>query len=357
MKHQITLLGGQLTPVYWGIIERDPDIIHLLYTIESRFHVPILEGLFARKEIHSKQISPYNFDEIKVIVESIIFENPDDTYELNLTGGTKLMALACQNIFVTLGYNSFYIDQNNRIFDFITQEYTPIKTKVNTGLFFKLSGHENCKSKTLSDYSTSDMIFAKQIELISESKDLKKILQTLKFNKVDPGKVPGYAMEDKSIKLNWKSPYFNLQTSDLQIKFESKNAFNIAFNGLWWELIVADALRKWTKIFELRMGLEVFSKTEQGAIKNEIDILINTGFNLIFIECKSGDVIQEDINKIRVVKRLYGGLASRSILICKYSPRKSVIEKCKDLGIDVFDVPNTNGLIPKLELLLKKYEL
>jgi hypothetical protein len=34
-----------------------------------------------------------------------------------------------------------------------------------------------------------------------------------------------------------------------------------------------------------------------------------------------------------------------------------VIEKCQDLGIDVFDVPNINGIIPKLELLLKKYEL
>lgn len=357
MKHQITLLGGQVTPVYWGIIEKDPDIIHLLYTIESRFHVPILTGLFPQKEIYSKQISPYNFNEIKVTVESIIFENPDDTYELNLTCGTKLMALACQNIFITLGYNSFYIDQNNRIFDFNSQEYTFIKTKVNTELFFKLSGHKNCKSKTLSEYTTSEMIFAKQIELISESEDLKKIFRHLKISKVDPGKVPNYSLEDKSIKLKWKSPYFNLQTSDLQINFESKNAFKIAFNGLWWELIVAETLRKWTKIFELRLGLEVFSKTENGAIKNEIDILINTGFNLIFIECKSGDVIQEDINKIRVVKRLYGGLASRSILICKYPPRRSVIEKCQDLGIDVFDVPNINGIIPKLESLLKKYEL
>lgn len=357
MKHQITLIGGQITPAYWGILERDPDVIHLLYTVESRFHVPILKGLFPLKVFHPIQISPYDFEEIKEKVESIIYENPDEIFELNLTGGTKVMALACQNIFKTLEYNSFYIDQTNKIFDFNNNSYTPINSRIKTDLFLMLSGHKDFKSKSLSEYTTSEMIFAKQFELFSESKEYKKIAKLLRNNRVDTANISSYTLGDGLFNLKWKSPYFTLQTSGYELKCESKNAFKIAFNGLWWELIVADSIKKWNKIYELKIGVEILSKTEKGEIKNEIDILVNTGYNLIFVECKSGDVLQEDINKMRVVKRLYGGLVSRSILICKYSPRKSIIEKCQDLGIDVFYIPNINGILPKLEQLLKKYEL
>lgn len=357
MKHQITLLGGQVTPVYWGIKEREPDIVHLLYSVESRFHVPILIGLFPLKKFKPVQVSPYSFDEIKSVVEAIIFENPDDLYELNLTGGTKVMALACNNIFKTLDYNSFYIDQNNRIYDFNNHSYTPITSKINTKLFLSLSGHKDFISKTTSDYSTTELIFANQVELFSETKEFCKIIRLLKSNKVDTAKTLKYSLIDESFHLSWNSPNLEIKTPSSELTCVSTNAFRIAFNGLWWELLVADAIRKWPKIFELKLGVEIHSKTERGEIKNEIDIMINTGFNLIFIECKSGDVIQADINKIKVVKRLYGGLSSRSILIAKYPPRKAVIEKCQDLGIDLFYIPNLNGIVPKLEQVLKKYEL
>ncbi len=44
-----------------------------------------------------------------------------------------------------------------------------------------------------------------------------------------------------------------------------------------------------------------------------MDIIINTERKLIFIECKSGLVKQEDINKMRIVKQTYGGIISKSI--------------------------------------------
>jgi len=92
-------------------------------------------------------------------------------------------------------------------------------------------------------------------------------------------------------------------------------------------------------------------------VKNEIDIVVNTCRNLIFIECKSGNVKQDDINKIRAVKRLYGGIASRSILVCKYKPRPDIIEKCSDLGIAIFYDRNLQNLTSKMERLIMRMEL
>jgi hypothetical protein len=84
------------------------------------------------------------------------------------------------------------------------------------------------------------------------------------------------------------------------------------------------------------MSVSIQTKKNSTLTKNEIDIVLNTGQNFIFIECKSGNVKQEDINKMRAVKRLYGGVGSKSILICRYIPRPDLIEKCNDLGIEIF---------------------
>ena len=71
-------------------------------------------------------------------------------------------------------------------------------------------------------------------------------------------------------------------------------------------------------------------------MKNEIDVLINIGHKLIFIECKSGKVKHDDINKMRVVKDVYGGIISKSILVCLEMPSATIMEKCKELNIEVF---------------------
>ena len=120
------------------------------------------------------------------------------------------------------------------------------------------------------------------------------------------------------------------------------------------------------------MSVSIQTKKDSALTKNEIDVVLNTGQNFIFIECKSGNVKQEDINKMRAVKRLYGGIGSKSILICRYVPRPDLVEKCSDLGIEIFSHQtnfkrNKDGKLSsfksledinkKLDLLLKKMDL
>ena len=120
------------------------------------------------------------------------------------------------------------------------------------------------------------------------------------------------------------------------LKLWMKKVQKDTFIGYRWELVIAQAARKWEKKKEMLVGVELLANSDEKFAKNEIDIVLNTGKNMIFIECKSGNVKQEDINKMRVVKRLYGGISSRSILVCYKLPRRDVLEKCADLGIDVF---------------------
>ena len=39
---------------------------------------------------------------------------------------------------------------------------------------------------------------------------------------------------------------------------------------------------------------------------------------------------------MKVIKQTYGGVISKSILVSRYMPSRTIVEKCKELDIDVF---------------------
>ncbi|CAH8283425.1 uncharacterized protein DUF1887 [Mariniflexile fucanivorans] len=357
MTHQITILGGQISPVFWGLFEKQPEIAHLIYTKDSRHHIPILESLFPKIVFHSKQVKPYDFEEIKTSIEEILIEHEGNTFELNLTGGTKVMALACQHVFKDFSLSSFYIDQGHKIYDFRTQSYSAINSKIKLKIFITLSGHNNYSSNNITDFNTDEFNFSKEISRISSTELYKESAKDVRFKIKDLGKCNNFSFSKGKNLLNWNKPLITLKDNQNQIKFRNSKAFEIAFCGIWWELVVADAIKNWKKIYELQLNVQLFSKLDNSNKKNEIDIVVNTGKNLIFIECKSGNVIQSDINKIRAVNRLYGGVTSKSILVCKYKPRTDIIEKCNDLGIYIFFDKNLKNLPNKLDHVLSEMEI
>ena len=120
------------------------------------------------------------------------------------------------------------------------------------------------------------------------------------------------------------------------INLKSKHIIKLFFNATWWELQVAKEIANWPGLKELLINCVLPFKTDKESRKNEIDILISTGKRLIFVECKSGNVRQEDINKMKVIKQTYGGVISKSILVSRFLPNATILEKCKELEIDVF---------------------
>ncbi|MCP4158870.1 MAG: DUF1887 family protein [Deltaproteobacteria bacterium] len=357
MIHQITILGGQISPVFWGLVEKQPQIVHLIYTKDSRHHIPILKRLFPKISFISKQVDPYNFEDIKTKIVEVLVDHKNDTFELNLTGGTKVMALACQDIFKDFALNSFYIDQSHRIYDFSSKTYSKINYRISLETFINLSGHKNYSSNKIDDFNIDEINFSKEISRISSTKLFQESAKNVRSKLNDCRKCNNFNFSKGNNLLNWNKPFITLKDNKNNIKLRSGKAFELAFCGMWWELVVADSIKNWKKIHQLHMGVELFSKQNNSNIKNEIDIVVNTGKNLIFIECKSGSVIQGDINKIRAVKRLYGGVTSKSILVCKYKPRIDIIEKCKDLGIYLFFDKNLKNLTNKLDQILSEMEL
>lgn len=382
IKHQITLLGGQVLPVYWGILEKQPKEVELLYTKETRGSVKVIENQFKSIKFNTHQVDPYDYKGIKELVERIVFSNEKHQFQLNLTSGTKVMALACQSVFKTLELDVFYIDQNNRLFDLQKEKFSNLKSNLSINTLIKLSGHNNFNAHKLSDYSKKETDFAKKIlEYTRNNSGLTALFGEVrkKFNRnferqngtIEQIKTFAFK-KTKNVTVSWNSPVLKIKLKNDILECNSKNAFKIVFGGLWWEILIAETTKKWTKSKEQLMSVSIQTKKDSALTKNEIDLVLNTGQNFIFIECKSGNVKQEDINKIRAVKRLYGGVGSKSILICRYVPRPDLVEKCNDLGIEIFShqtnfkrnkdgkftsFKSLDDINKKLDLLLRKMDL
>ena len=114
MKHQIALVGGQLLPIYVGIKEFSPDKIHFIVSKESIESLNNLKPMIKGISQNEYRCNAFDFYEIKSICEKIIQKiNPEDSITFNLTGGTKIMVLACQAIIHEKGLNGFYINQDD----------------------------------------------------------------------------------------------------------------------------------------------------------------------------------------------------------------------------------------------------
>ncbi|HRG58684.1 MAG TPA: DUF1887 family CARF protein [Bacteroidia bacterium] len=340
MKHQITLIGGQSLPVYIGVMEKNPDVVHVLYSKDSKEQYALLKNSLPTKVIHSYQIDPFNYEEIKAKAEEIIFNNDKDDFELNITGGTKIMAIACQQVFNDLKFPIFYIDQKHVLFDITDKKSNPTKTKITIDTFLKISGHTKYQIGKLSDFTTEEINLSEFLLSQMNSGWYWKAHNQL-YKKGKYVTTNSFNFTHNNVNISWDGKKFEFNNNTKSIVFNSKKALDIAFTGLWWEILIGKAVSKWSHAYEFKMNLIIKSKVQVALDKNEIDIVLNTGKNLIFIECKAGDVTQDDINKIKAVSELYGGISSRSILVSRKKPSATILEKCQELGIDVFSQVST----------------
>lgn len=340
MKHQITFVGGQLLPVFLGIKEFSPDKIHFIASEESKDGMVVLKELFKKLKFSEFICDPFNFYAIKKRVDKII-ENVDTNDEIliNLTGGTKIMLLAAQSVISEKQVKGFYINQDYSFIEVPSYEKKQIESQLSVKDFFILSGHKTFSAKSLSDFTELDFKVSNEIESFASSNKLYFKASDFVRKKYRALPDKGFEITAGNATIKWDSGFVEIQNNNKSVvSFKSNYARELFFNASWWELIVASEVGKWSKAKEVMLHCELPFKTDDKTLKNEIDILLNTGYKLIFVECKSGNIKQEDINKMKVIKQTYGGIISKSLLVSRFMPSQSIIEKCKELDIEVYYV-------------------
>ena len=354
MKVHITLVGGQPAPVYHGIVATQPDKVVFIYSESSR---DVVEKVRSEIHIAEDEQKPLDTTDPQLIMErakALAEKYKEDEVTLNISSGLKSWSHLFGRVFDSMPNASVvYMDQNNVLWNYRTMEHKS-DFEFDMDVLFRLYGNRLENYKRLTDYTEEDL------------KALDKIKNIRLFNVFDFNKLTA-TLNDKqqNILRNQNSGKFDLMANGSQsyvewekttkdsigfvriflakkngksqeVTFESENAVDLAFNSGWFEFEVATLLSKWTKAKSVYLNCHFPFKPKVD--KNEVDIIVNTGTKILFVECKTQITHTTDIDKFRSVVKGYGGTGSKGLFVTDARMSDVARKKCEEHGLLSFSL-------------------
>lgn len=365
MKHQIILLGKDITSTYQGIKEYGPDHIHLLYTEATKEReAPMYPLLPASIQCSRYLTEPYDGKAVIAVCRQI-HASFEGEFAYNLSEGTKVMAFAAFTVAKEIGADAFYLTQNNIVVHLETFENHPLSCSLNNDEILSLSGNKLAEYHDAKTLSAEDVRAAQRIKQFieqypQEHSRIQKFFSI--FCKRELYRLPPSKIFANKLRFKQKNGSLLITLGEyVLLRLPQSNAAHLYFEGRWWETLVADQVRNWSikcpNLPEVWQSVLFQASQHDTHTKNEIDVLLNNQQKLIFIECKSGIVTQNDIYKIDAVRETYGGDISKAVLASYYPVERELRDKCKDLQINVF-APNfmteRNSYLNKMPAWLDK---
>lgn len=353
MAHiHISLIGGQSYPVYLGIADLNPDGIILIHSSQSREEAERIQ-----QEIdvptHLLEFDPVDIQSIYHQLEKNFTRlSSDDIYTVNITGGTKLWSIAFYEYFKRYSNAKLiYIDQNNCVCNLVTLEKYQSVVSFDTDSVLRLNGTKAESYLLYQDYTEADKNCINRIKKLRchsyEKFNAFSIPNKKWENELKQKKLGSWSLEDGS-QIEWdketttiKILLINNKSEKLNDMLTSPHIFNLFFHTGWFEYEVASLLSTWQYAKEIRMNVK-FSYNAERNPKNEIDLIVNTGNRLLFVECKTQISDITDIDKFRTAVKNYGGMACKALFVTEAPMKKTAAEKCEDSGILSFSVRDCN---------------
>ena len=245
------------------------------------------------------------------------------------------------------------MDQNNVIWNYSTmQGKSDFEFDMHT--HFRLYGNSiEGNYTTFESYSDADNQALEKIETVRRFNygDFRRLLATLtdeNQNKLKSQQFGKFSLTNGSY-VEWDKgdsddtlPFVRIHLKNKkgndckEVKFESQHAIDLAFNSGWVEYKVAKYLSKWEKANEICLNCKF--PYRENIDKNEVDIIINTGSKVLFVECKTQITKSVDIDKFRSVIKTYGGMGSKGIFITDEKMSDIAKEKCRNHNILTFSL-------------------
>jgi len=341
-KVHITLVGGQPAPVYNGILATMPDRVVYVCSNESREETEhIRNEIVIESEII--EIPPSEMQEIDIAVRTLFDKYNHDELTVNLSGGAKLWLVQFYSAFsIRDDALLFFIDQNNRLWNLKTKQSSILN--FNPDKLFTIQGTPLHDFRKISDYNDEDDAV---IPLIERA----RIFSSSEFNRLCTLLDDNFDNRLKNMNndtfVTSKGSYVSWDklTEEVEIHLikgyrewcntlSSPNIINLVFHSGWFEYKIASLFRD--RYNDIRLNCLFEAKDMQ--TKNEVDIIINTGVKLIFVECKTKLSKITDIDKFHSVVKNYGGMGSKALFITDTPMSGVALEKCKDNDVLVFSL-------------------
>jgi|GEM_PF-6056388 len=307
-------------PNYIGAEIVRPDIHILLFTDREVSAKSYLRSCLSGK-IEETQVDAYTPDCISQAIRQKVVSMSKIEWYLNVTCGTKIMALAAFQTFRELGGTIFYVNTENSEVIWFNQggvQCEPLNVTIDIPTYLKLYGHRileegipqypRLASIILNNYEKWEG-FLKQVRR-TDGEAFLSLLHAYKGGAIFGClRRLGYAGNDSE---EWG--YQNL------IDY---------MKGFWLEDIVYLKLKA-TACTDIRMRVKLGWADIRGGCKNEFDVLAIYANKLYFFECKSGKLDQNDLHKLEALREVTGGTFGRAFLICTQADTGAIRERLRD---------------------------
>jgi hypothetical protein len=318
-----------------------PEKVVLFTTPQEKFCADNLENLFKSKGIKVYRrdgLDAYDFEGVKNIVKEKLDSFEGDVW-LNVTGGTKLMALAAYEVFIESNKSIFYCNTaKNQIIRLYPSIHTEkLKLDLTIEDYLNSYGYKVLSTRT-------DKIDEKEIKLfnlLDESNLLKKFSDFLdRFRSLSSDNSGTRTYYDK------KNGIFSIQkTTAGYLLFINKEKFkfdNSRFlKGYWLEDYTLYKLNKVGIIPEL--GVKIVSSNN---VENEIDLIFLSDYKLYLISCKSGrnKDPNKDLYEIETLRNVAGGTFGKAFLITTKPLTQRMQERAKELNVNALTVEQIDSI-------------
>ena len=359
------LISDQAAPSLLPILDPDfkPKEAVFLVSDKMKSNAEALEKVFKEKNIKVTLIrieNIYDFHEMENCFISLIDQYEGKNIALNVTGGTKLMAIVAQNTFAMGGKPIFYVDSDNNQILFISRDEKgqSIPNKM-----------LNCQIDLKTYLSAYGMVYKSTKQPMASERliaNLEPFIKQYDKYKDDIPLLNSYAAESQNsgFKVNFKHHKVKSFVTLLE-ELHHKNLLDFdrhridfrdtvhkdLLNGVWLEEITYKAIENIKSIQDKALSLEVGNSSydqskHQYALKNqgnqnEFDIAFMAKNRLHIIECKTqlmnkeGGIKSEEIlYKLEALKN-YGGLMTKKCLVSYFEVPESVKNRAKELHIEI----------------------
>lgn len=353
----ISLIGKETIPNYQAYKEFSPDILIHIYSNVTKRSSAIIESMVDQinTEVISIECDGWDYIDLMEKINQRIKLKPNDKLFVNVTGGTKMMALPVYDFAKIAEKDNevfyFYIDTKSKIHWFLEKNKTSFFKKLLT--IEEIITLQDQKIQSSLNFNEALGDFEESLNVIVEDlgKATSKWNKFLKYiNKFFRSSDVGshFSFEEFKKILNSKQDLFLVNKENKNITISYHGEIYLIFptseekfiwfvvNGGWFEILTARKLVKKYPDFEILLNVIFNFKSDDRIAKNEVDILMCDGNKLFFIECKSGNISSKDTDTIKIRKDTYGGLIGKSILVGRYpinQTLKHLLEKVKEYEI------------------------
>lgn len=371
----VSIISEQTTPNYIFIREMYKEGDKLLM-IMSKDDKIIQKQRFIEDTLNLSSISTtITFDNkgdeekwqtMKNKIESYL--TPNEEYLVNLTGGTKYMALAVEMIFSSYNSKFYYIPfPKNIILQLYSDNVYEIAYRVTVKEYMGLYGLPINVSYTTQNYEYAKHFFY----MFTDNHFMQHhytILEKLRAyrNSKRPLSIEDLETRDDTDKkprisgLSSFLKYINFPLKDQH--YSTIDKYEIRYiTGGWFEEYTYYLIKEKLKPTDLQLGVEI--KETQTTNMNDLDVVFTLGNKLFVVECKTGvgkpSLFSQIVYKASALKEALLGLSGSSYIFSLSNADEKLSNVAKNMGVAYCDAtyftPTENDNLLSLVSKIKNY--